>query len=72
MRVQGEIKRIPVVVLTNDENPDTINAAYDLGANSYLLKPGNAADIARMVQTIQRYWMKLNEPPQLVMKAEQG
>jgi CheY-like chemotaxis protein len=72
MRIQGEIKRIPVVVLTSDENPDTINAAYDLGANSYLLKPGNPTEIARMVQTIQRYWIKLNEPPQLVMKAEQG
>lgn len=71
MRVQGEIKRIPVVVLTSDEDPDTINAAYDLGANSYLVKPGNAAEIARMVQTIQRYWVKLNEPPPLVMRAEQ-
>jgi len=71
MRVQGEIRRIPVVVLTNDDNPDTIDAAYDLGANSYLVKPGNSADIARMVQAIQRYWVKLNEPPQLVMRAGQ-
>jgi CheY-like chemotaxis protein len=71
MRVQGEIRRIPVVVLTNDDNPDTIDAAYDLGANSYLVKPGNSADIGRMVQAIQRYWVKLNEPPQLVMRAGQ-
>ena len=71
MRVQGEIRRIPVVVLTSDENPDTIDAAYDLGANSYLVKPGNPADIARMVQSIQGYWVKLNEPPQLVMRAKQ-
>lgn len=71
MRVQGEIKRIPVVVLTSDDNPETINAAYDLGANSYLVKPGNPAEIARMVQSIQRYWVKLNEPPPLVMRAEQ-
>jgi CheY-like chemotaxis protein len=70
MRVQGEIKRIPVVVLTSDDNPQTINAAYDLGANSYLVKPGNAAEIARMVQSIQKYWVKLNEPPPLVMRAE--
>lgn len=70
MHVQGEIKRIPVVVLTADENPKTIDAAYDLGANSYLVKPGNAAEVARMVQTLQQYWIKLNEPPQLVMTAE--
>ncbi|HZQ17127.1 MAG TPA: response regulator [Terriglobales bacterium] len=70
MRVQGEIRRIPVVVLTSDESPKTIDAAYDLGANSYLVKPGNPAEVSRMVQTIQQYWIKLNEPPQLVMRAE--
>jgi DNA-binding NarL/FixJ family response regulator len=71
MRVQGEVKRIPVVVLTSDRDPDTINAAYDLGANSYLVKPGKSRDIAQMVEAIQRYWVKLNEPPHLVMRAEQ-
>ena len=71
MRIQGEVKRIPVVVLTSNEDPKTINDAYDLGANSYLVKPGNPAEIAKMVQTIQRYWIKLNEPPPLVMRAEQ-
>jgi CheY-like chemotaxis protein len=70
MRVQSEVRRIPVVVLTGDEDPATVNAAYDLGANSYLTKPGDPDRIARMVETIQRYWMELNEPPQLVMKAE--
>jgi DNA-binding NarL/FixJ family response regulator len=34
-----EIRRIPVVVLTTDDDPATVNAAYDLGANSYLVKP---------------------------------
>jgi CheY-like chemotaxis protein len=71
MRVQGEIRRIPVVVLTSDDNPDTIDAAYDLGANSYLVSPGNSAEIVRMVEAIQRYWVKLNELPQLVMRATQ-
>ena len=70
MRVQGEIKRIPVVVLTGDSNPNTVDAAYDLGANSYLVKPGNAVEIANMVHDIQRYWMGLNEAPQLVVLGE--
>jgi CheY-like chemotaxis protein len=68
-RSQRDIKRIPVVVLTGDEDPSTINAAYDAGANSYLLKPGSPADIARVVDLIQRYWIGLNEQPQLVMRA---
>jgi CheY-like chemotaxis protein len=70
LHVQGELKRIPLVVLTADDRQDTVNAAYDLGANSYLVKPGNAADIVRMVKVIQSYWLALNEPPQLVMAAD--
>ena len=69
-RTQNPIRRIPVVVLTADENPETVDAAYDLGANSYLVKPGDPARVARMVQAIQSYWIALNEPPQLVMHAE--
>ena len=70
LHIQGELKRIPLVVLTSDERKETVNAAYDLGANSYLVKPGNAADIVRMVKVIQSYWLALNEPPQLVMAGD--
>jgi CheY-like chemotaxis protein len=70
MHIQGEIRRIPVVVLTGDTDQKTINAAYDLGANSYLVKPGTGDDVARMVKAIQNYWISLNEPPRLVMRAE--
>lgn len=68
MRVQPEVRRIPVVVLTNDADPKTVNSAYDLGANSYLVKPGAPAHVARMVETIQRYWIELNQPPGLVLR----
>jgi len=70
MRTERQLRRIPVVVLTLDESPSSINAAYDLGANSYLVKPGDPADVALLVQSIQRYWMELNQPPPLVMGAE--
>ena len=70
MRVHPEVRRIPVVVLTSDEDPATVNAAYDLGANSYLVKPGDPAHIAIMIETLQRYWIELNQPPQLVMRAQ--
>ena len=70
LHVQGELKRVPLVVLTGDDRQETINAAYDLGANSYLVKPGNSADIVRMIKVIQSYWIALNEPPQLMMAAD--
>ncbi len=36
-RTQPNIRRIPVVVLTIDSATSAVNAAYDLGANSYLV-----------------------------------
>lgn len=70
VRTQRDLRRIPAVVLTMNEDPDTINAAYDAGANSYLLKPGDRKGIVGMINTIQQYWLRLNEPPQLVMRAQ--
>jgi CheY-like chemotaxis protein len=69
-RAQPPVRRIPVVVLTMNDDPSTINSAYDLGANSYLVKPGDPAQVGRVVQAIQRYWIDLNEPPPLVMQAQ--
>src|SRR5581483_2248097 len=69
-RTQPEVRRIPVVVLTGDRQVSTVNAAYDLGANSYLVKPGNPADIVEMVRQIQEYSMELNQAPKLVMRAQ--
>lgn len=69
LHVQGELKRIPLVVLTADDRKETVNAAYDLGANSYLVKPGNPVDIVRMIKVIQSYWLALNEAPHLVIAA---
>jgi CheY-like chemotaxis protein len=68
-RTQPNVRRIPVVVLTIDNATSTVNAAYDLGANSYLVKPGNPEEVLRVVKVIQEYWLGLNQPPKLVLRA---
>jgi CheY-like chemotaxis protein len=70
LRTKREVRRIPVVVLTTDDRPSTIKAAYDLGANSYLVKPGEPAEVMRVIQVIQSYWIELNEAPPLVTHAK--
>ncbi|GAB1445465.1 MAG: response regulator [Cyclobacteriaceae bacterium] len=56
-------KRIPVVVLTSSkENPD-IQKCYDLGANSYLVKPVDFNSFIRSVTDSGMYWMLLNQLP---------
>jgi len=65
LRQQSVLKRLPVVVLTSsNQNPD-INKAFDLGANSYIVKPGGFDSLVEMVKNLNLYWLILNEKPQL-------
>jgi len=65
IRSRPEIRRLPVVVLTSSrENPD-IEAAYDAGANSYLLKPVEFETLRELVASLGLYWLVLNVPPEL-------
>lgn len=56
-------KRIPVVVLTSSTETIDVNKAYDLGANSYLVKPVGFDDLFAMIKTLQPYWMIMNQKP---------
>jgi|SRR5215472_15216774 len=71
-RTRPEIKRIPVVVLTESDDATSIDRAYDAGANSYLVKPSDPADIRRAVEQVQSYWMNLNEKPRLAFHGKAG
>ena len=59
------MKRMPVVVLTSSTETVDVNKAYDLGANSYLVKPVGFDDLFAMVKTLQPYWMILNQKPDM-------
>jgi len=56
-------KKIPVIVVpTSRENSD-IARAYELGVNSYVVKPVDFAAFADVVKQIKFYWLLTNEPP---------
>jgi CheY-like chemotaxis protein len=63
IRQQPQIKRLPVIMLTSSLLPGDINQAYDLGANSYLIKPANLDALIELAKTIDRYWLHTNTPP---------
>ena len=63
LRRQPGLKRLLVTVLTSSDQPDDINRAYDLGANSYLLKPHNSSELSELVAQVKRYWLDLNQRP---------
>lgn len=65
LRQHPLLKRLPVVILTaSRENPD-IERAYDIGVNSYLVKPIHFQDLVRMMSTLHLYWLTLNECPHI-------
>jgi CheY-like chemotaxis protein len=59
------LKRIPIVVLTSSKNDDDVNRAYELGANSYVVKPVSFETLLELVKSLELYWLVLNERPNL-------
>jgi CheY-like chemotaxis protein len=56
-------KRIPVVVVTTSRQDSDIAKAYELGVNSYIVKPVNFVAFTEVVRQIKFYWLLTNEPP---------
>ena len=55
--------RIPVLVLTTSRQNDDIEKAYQLGANSYIVKPVDFESFTEVVKNIKIYWILTNQPP---------
>lgn len=56
-------KKVPFVVLTTSREDSDIGAAYELGGNSYIVKPVDFRSFADVVKTLKMYWILTNVPP---------
>jgi len=63
MKRDSELKRIPVVVLTTSRADEDIYESYDLGVNSYIVKPVTFESLVDILQTIEKYWFQIVELP---------
>jgi two-component system, response regulator len=64
-RVKGNpaTRAIPVVVLTSSKEERDLVESYQLGANSYIVKPVDFSQFTDAVRELGMYWVLLNEPP---------
>jgi CheY-like chemotaxis protein len=63
MRGRGNLRKLPVVVLTSSQHELDIERAYVSGANSFLIKPVAFADLVLLVKMLCNYWFDLNLLP---------
>jgi len=57
------LKRLPVVVLTSSKEEGDRALTYDIGANSYIVKPVSFNGFLDVIKQIEGYWISLNVAP---------
>ena len=63
IRIDERTKTIPVVMLTSSKEDPDIKKSYELGVNSYVIKPVEFDEFQKAIASLGLYWMIVNQPP---------
>lgn len=63
LRADPASRLLPVVVLTTSSTSHDVDSAYNLGANSYIVKPVDFEKFRVVAEQIELFWTVLNVPP---------
>jgi CheY-like chemotaxis protein len=63
IKADPRLRSIPVVVLTTSKAEEDILKAYDLGVNSFILKPVTFDSLVEITKALSKYWFEVVELP---------
>jgi CheY-like chemotaxis protein len=63
MKADARTRSIPVVMMTSSREEGDLLASYELGVNSYVVKPVDFDSFAETIAQIGMYWLIANETP---------
>ena len=64
LKADERTKAIPVVILTSSNQSPDIKKCYNLGVNSYIVKPVDFENYSKTIRELGLYWLLLNKPPE--------
>ena len=63
VRQQPSLQLLPIIVLTSSEQMRDVDLAYQLGANSFLVKPFEFDHLIALSKSLHEYWLRMNKTP---------
>ena len=63
LKTDPDLRQIPVCILTTSKADEDIYKSYDLGVNSYIVKPVTFEALVDILQTLEKYWFEIVELP---------
>ena len=63
VKANEKTKRIPVVVMTSSQEEKDVAQTYDMGVNSYVVKPVDFTALAELARQAGYYWLAINRSP---------
>jgi CheY-like chemotaxis protein len=55
--------KIPIIIFSTSNNPEDIAQCYELGANSYIIKPYSYNELVEIIDVIKKYWFSIVKIP---------
>jgi two-component system, response regulator len=63
IRSHSRTRQLIVVVMSSSQEDNDLHTCYDLGVNSYIVKPLDLQQFLEVARQVGLYWMQINQPP---------